>query len=136
MRFIDTNVFIRYFTGDDATKAGACQRLFERIEAGDEQVVTTEAVLAEVVFVLRSRKHYNVPAAQIRDLLAPIVAMRGLLIAHKTVYLRALDLMATHPELDFEDALCALHMKRQRVGEIYSYDTDFDLIEGLDRVEP
>jgi hypothetical protein len=49
-------------------------------------------VLAEVVFVLRSRKHYNVPAPQIRDLLAPIVAMRGLLIAHKTVYLRALDL--------------------------------------------
>jgi predicted nucleic acid-binding protein len=44
--------------------------------------------------------------------------------------------MATYPDLDLEDALCAIHMKRQRVGEIYSYDTDFDLLEGLDRVEP
>jgi predicted nucleic acid-binding protein len=136
MRFIDTNVFLRYVTGDDTDKAAASRQLIERVDAGEEKVVTTEAIIAEIVFVLRSKRHYNVPAPQVRDLLAPIIAMPALLLDHKKAFLRALDLMATHPALDFEDALCALHMQRQAIGEIYSYDRDFDLIDDLERLEP
>ncbi len=136
MRFIDTNVFLRYFTGDDTDKAAASRQLIERVETGEEEVVTTEAIIAEIVFVLRSKRHYNVSAPQVRDLLAPIIAMPALLLDHKKVFLRALDLMATHPTLDFEDALCALHMKRQGIATIYSFDRDVDLIDDLERLEP
>lgn len=136
MRLVDANIFLRHLTGDDTRKAKACRKLLLRVERGEEEVTATEAVLAEVVFVLRSRKDYNVPADQVRDLLAPILSLPGLAIAHKTSCLRALDLMATYPALDFEDALSATHMWRQGIGEIYSYDTDFDRIEGLERIEP
>jgi predicted nucleic acid-binding protein len=136
MRFIDTNVFLRYLTGDDSAKAMACRTLIERVHEGSEQITTSESVVAEIVFVLRSTRHYNVPASQVRDLLAPIIAMPALLLDHKKTFLRALDLMATHPTLDFEDALSDQHMRRQDIEEIYSYDTDFDRIESTSRIEP
>ena len=136
MKFIDANIFIRHLTGDDSDKAKACRALFVHVRDGEEEVTTTEAVVAEVVFVLRSRKLYDVPAKTVRDLLAPILSLRGLALEHKTVHLRALDLMATRQALDYEDALSVMHSKRQGIAEIYSYDTDFDRIEGLERVEP
>lgn len=136
MRFIDANIFLRHVTGDDSTKAKACLDLFLHVQDGREEVTTTEAVIAEVVFVLRSRRHYDVAAETVRDLLAPLLNLPGLSLAHKTAHLRALDLMATHDELDYEDALSVMHAKRQGIGEIYSYDTDFDRVEGVIRVEP
>ena len=51
MRFVDTNIFIRYLTGDDERKAQACYELFQRVKAGEERVTTCEAVLTEVVHV-------------------------------------------------------------------------------------
>jgi predicted nucleic acid-binding protein len=42
-------------TGDDPAKATACQALFERVRAGTEVVLTSEAIIAEVVYVLSSR---------------------------------------------------------------------------------
>lgn len=36
MRFVDSNIFIRYLTGDDPTKARAAFDLFQRIKRGEE----------------------------------------------------------------------------------------------------
>ncbi len=34
MRFVDTNIFIRYLTNDDPRKAQACFDLFQRAKQG------------------------------------------------------------------------------------------------------
>ena len=52
MRFLDTNVILRYLTKDDEAKAEASYRLFQRVKRGDEEVLTCEAVVSEVVYVL------------------------------------------------------------------------------------
>ena len=54
----------------------------------------------------------------------------------KRIYLHALDIYASSPFLDFEDALAIAHMARRGVTEIVSYDRDFDRIAGLRRAEP
>ena len=66
----------------------------------------------------------------------PILTLRGLRLPHKRIYVRALDLYASSPFIDFEDALAASHMEQRGVTEIVSYDKDFDLVPGLQRVEP
>ena len=136
MRFIDTNIFIRFFTGDDSVKAQACRQLLLRIEAGEERATTSESVIAEVVFVLRSKRHYDIGASRVRDLFAPLLSLPGLHVQDKKRFLRALDLMASQPFLDFEDALSAVHMQRLGIDEIYSYDRDFDRVSDIVRVEP
>ena len=52
------------------------------------------------------------------------------------IFLRALDLWATSPRLDFDDALLVAHAQRQGDAALYSCDTDFDAIPGITRHEP
>ena len=54
MKFVDTNIFIRYLTRDDESKAQACYKLFQQVREGDEELFTTETVIAEIAYVLSS----------------------------------------------------------------------------------
>lgn len=135
MPFIDTNIILRYLTGDDPQKAQACRELFQRAQANEITLTTTEAVITEVVYVLASKKWYNLERGDIRSRLYPIISLKGLKLPFRTMYLRALDLYATYP-LDFEDALIIAQMERQKVTELYSYDQGFDRIQQITRVEP
>lgn len=137
MRFLDTNVIIRYLTGDDEVKAEACYELFQRVQRGEEELFTSEAVVAEVTFVLSSRRGpYRLSHEEVRSRLLPILSLRGLHLPQKNVCLGALDLYGASPFLDFEDALAVAHMERQGLTEIVSYDRDFDRVAGIQRVEP
>ena len=137
MKFLDTNVFLRYLTRDDEAKAEACYRLFQRANQGEEDLFTCEAIITEVVYVLSSnRAPYRLSHDEIRSRLMPLLTLRGLRIPQKRVYTRALDIYASLPSLDFEDALAVAHMERLGATEIVSYDKDFDLVTELQRLEP
>jgi predicted nucleic acid-binding protein len=72
---------------------------------------------------------------EIRQRTYPLLLLPGLKLTHRKTYLRALDLYASHP-IDFEDALIAAQMERQKVAELYSYDRHFDCLSQLTRLEP
>ena len=73
--------------------------------------------------------------SNIRDLLCPILSLAGLKLAGKAVFLSAFDrYVAT--QISFADAYNAAYLKAQGATEIYSWDTDFDAIPGVVRVEP
>lgn len=137
MRFLDTNVILRYLTRDDESKADACYRLFQRVKQGQEELFTCEAIIAEVTYVLSSpRACYQLSHGEVRARLLPILALRGLKLPQKRVCLRALDLYASSPVLDFEDALAVAHMEQRDMAEIVSYDKDFDRLPGIRRTVP
>ena len=137
MRFLDANVILRYLTRDDEAKAKNCYELFRRVQRGEEELTTCEAIVAEVVYVLSSpRLPYRLNHGEIRARLLPILTLRGLRLPQRRLCLRALDVYATSPSLDFEDALAVAHMERHEITEIVSYDRDFDRVAGLRRTEP
>lgn len=136
MRFLDTNVFLRYLVRDDPVKVRATRALFQRIRRGAESVATSEAVVAEIVYVLSSPRWYRFSHADISARLRPLIALRGVRVSHKRTVLYALRVYADHPFLDFEDALTVAHMGRLGVSEVLSYDSDFDRVDGVWRVEP
>jgi len=47
MRFIDTNLFLRYFTKDDGKKAQKVLELLKRLEKEKESVITSSLVVFE-----------------------------------------------------------------------------------------
>ena len=135
MHFIDANVFIRHLTRDDPEKAQACLELFRQAQEKEITLITSESVIAEVVYVLSSKRLYNLPRDEIKQLLYPLLSLPGLKLTHRKTFLHALDLYAIYP-LDFEDALTVAQMKRQEISEIYSYDRHFDQVAGITRLEP
>ena len=137
MKFLDTNVILRYLTSDDEAKAEACYQLFQRVKLGEEELFTCDAVVTEVAYVLSSpRAPYRLSHEEVKARLLPILTLRSLRLPQKRVYLRALDLYASAPFLDFEDALAVAHMEHRGLTEIVSYDRDFDRVTGLRRIEP
>ena len=53
--FVDTNIFVRVITQDDPVKTPRCAALFQRARRGTAYLVTSESVVAEVVYALSSR---------------------------------------------------------------------------------
>ena len=137
MRFVDTNVFVRYLTLDDEDKFADCQSLFLLVENGQETLTTCESVIAEVVYVLSSsRTGYAMPRDEIVTRFIPVLSLTGLIVPNKHVYLEALNTYATSPGFDFEDAVAVAHMRDRGITEIVSYDRDFDSVSGIQRMEP
>jgi predicted nucleic acid-binding protein len=136
VRFLDANIFVRYLTRDDPVKARSCHALLEQVGRGDETATSAEAIIAEVVYVLVSPRLYGLGRQDIRDRLRPVLALRGLRFPSKSACLRALDLFAAHPYLDFEDSLAIAHIEQRGLEAIVSYDRDFDRIPGIVREEP
>ena len=133
MRFLDTNILLRYFTKDDEEKAQKALALLQRVERGEERVETSLPVIFETVFTLQ--RHYRVPLPQIKELLLPILRMRGLQLPAKNLCITALDLFIER-NISYVDAFNALYMQSRHIREVYSWDTDFDRIEGITRIEP
>jgi uncharacterized protein len=132
-RFLDTNVLLRYFTRDDEAKARQSLALLLRVERGDERVSTSPLVIFETIFTLQ--RFYQVPREQIRDLVWSVIALRGVQLPDKAIYEHAFMLYVNR-NIAFADAFNAAYMQARGLREIYSWDTDFDTIPGLARVEP
>lgn len=133
IRVLDANVVLRFLTNDIPEKADRCAELLKRVETGDEEVWLPELVLADIVWVLE--KFYRLPRERICELLIPILNLRGLRHASKKVSCEALRIYATK-QIDWTDAFVVAQMMARHQKEIYSYDTDFEKIEGIIRVEP
>ncbi len=107
--------------------------LLQRIERGEERAVTSPLVIFEVIYTLQ--RSYQVPRERVRQLVVPIIALRGLEIPGKSVFVRALDLYV-QARISFADAYNAAYMESRGIDEIYSWDTDFDRLAGIVRVDP
>lgn len=132
-RFLDTNVLIRYFTRDDEAKAARALALLERVERGEERIITSELVVFEVVFTLEHS--YRLPKDRVLEMLTDILSLRNLQLQRKRLILSALELHAS-TNMSFVDAYNVGSMRQHDVSEIYSWDTDFDKLPGVKRLEP
>jgi predicted nucleic acid-binding protein len=111
--FVDASFILRYLvqpvTPQDRINERHAAALFTSVESGVAEITTSEAILAEVAFILTSPRHYGAPrttaAAGLKALLRP----RGCRMPAKEVSLRALDMWVTHRELSFPDALGAAY---------------------------
>lgn len=135
LRFLDTNVFIRFITRDDPEQAQRVRKLFQQVEADTLQVTTSGEVLMEVVYVLSSKKLYALPRDQIQRAVSAPISLRGLKLANKRDYLEALDLFVDNRGLSFVDSLIVTQARRAG-ARIVSFDKGFDRIAGVTREEP
>jgi predicted nucleic-acid-binding protein len=96
VRAIDTNVVVRFLTGDDPAQAVRARKL---IDAGDIFIATS--VLLEAEWVLRSG--YGFPAARITEALRGLAGLPGVVVEDSALVAKALDW--AEQGLDFADAL-------------------------------
>lgn len=132
-RVIDANIILRFLTNDNPEQAEQCAVLLERIQNNEEQVFLPDLILADVVWTLE--KFYQQPKERIRELLLPLLNLRGMRLSSKSTARKALE-WYVEKNVDWTDAFTAALMKTKDKREIYSYDRHFDRFENIKRVEP
>jgi predicted nucleic-acid-binding protein len=96
--------------------------------------VTTELVIAEIVWVLESAYHLN--AAQVAPLVRGVISTAGLEVINGDLVGNAL-VMYELQNIDFVDAYIAALMQKQGITDIYSYDRKhISRITSIQRMEP
>lgn len=102
--FVDTNVFLRFFVKDDPEMFEKSHVLFARTESGEITLVTSEIILAEVVWVLES--YYAFRREEILVVIEAILGTRHLRVINRAMIQEAARLFS-EGSMDFVDA-CAL----------------------------
>ncbi|MFL6203474.1 MAG: PIN domain-containing protein [Thermoanaerobaculia bacterium] len=131
--FVDTNVFLRFLTGDDPVKAEKARRLFASTVAGELVAETSLLVIAEIVWTLES--YYGLAHGEVAEHVATILTTPNLECPHKDVLFEAL-LAYTERNVDFIDAYHAVLLGRRRDISVATFDRkhfrrfpDLDLLD-------
>jgi predicted nucleic acid-binding protein len=132
----DTSVLIRLIAGDDPDKQDRAIALFEQVEHGTLSLDAPMTVVADAVFVLTSKRLYNRPRDSVAAKLTTLARLPGFHVKNRRTVLRALQLFGATTYLDFGDAMLVAQAEASGVPTIYSYDTDFDRVPGVERREP
>jgi len=137
LRFVDASVFVHAFLKpkrklkpNEVEIKEAAKAIVRRINEGEE-VGLTVVQLAEIANILE--KYMPLEKAQQVErflLYAPNVKVYGV---EENICLKALD-VAEEKEIGLSDAIAYVVMLQHNVREIYSFDRDFDKLEGIVRV--
>jgi predicted nucleic-acid-binding protein len=101
--------------------------------ADEEQLLLTDLVLAECVYVLES--FYEVERPRIAELMRSAIAFPSIDTVDTPVLLRALEIYELD-RLDFAEAYLVAHAEATGVGHILSFDRSIDRIKTITRREP
>jgi len=118
--FLDTNVFLRFFTSDDDGQHELATRLFRKARKGTISLVTGPPVLFEIAWTLRAA--YKQPNEKILTVIEAIIALPGITLTDKDVVEKALPL-ARNTEREFADAYIVALAEIADADEIATFNT-------------
>lgn len=125
---LDTNILIRHLTGDPPEMA----RRATRFLATETELVLTDVVLAECVYVLQSV--YEVDRPRIAEMMRAALAMPTV-SADTHLFLRALEVYELD-RIDFAEAYLVACAELTGIGTIASFDKAIDRVDSVQRLVP
>jgi predicted nucleic-acid-binding protein len=127
--FLDTNVLIRHLTGDPPEMA---ERATAALSSA-EQLLLTDLVLAECVYVLES--FYEVERTRVAELMRAAIALPSIAVIDISLLLRALEVYEID-RLDFAEAYLVASAEVTGMSAILSFDRSIDRMQTTSRIEP
>jgi predicted nucleic acid-binding protein len=138
MRFLDANVFIyayykpkKQLTQKEKQMKEHAKKIITNVSQGKEDVIITVVHVSEVVNILK----HGLPLDELKTIIHGLFMLDNVKITDVTrdAYFAATEL-GDDLKLEANDALAVDVMRLNDVREIYSFDEDFDQIEGITRL--
>ena len=135
MRILDTNIFLRAMTEPtspaDEQMRLLSQRLFQQVLDGQEEVITCEAVLHEVFYLLCSTRNYGLEHVEAVGRVRLVFDEPSFHIARKQTVSRAIDFFRDRSALDFADCLLAAYAAEDG-HDLTTFDRDLAKAAGVE----
>jgi predicted nucleic-acid-binding protein len=129
---VDTNILLRFITGEPADQAKEVADLVAAAEAGNVRLSVLPMVLAEAVFVLTG--FYEHPRSKVAEVLFHLISCPGFHADETERMLHALKLFGAG-QLDFVDCYLAAASIRDGSG-LVSFDRDLAKLHGITAGNP
>jgi len=138
MRFLDANVFIyayykpkRQLTQEEKQLKEHAKRIISGVSQGKEEVMMSVVHVSEVVNILK----HGMPLDQLALIIRGLLMLDSVKITAVTreAYFAAAEL-GDDLKLEANDALAVDIMRLNGIREVYSFDEDFDQVEGITRL--
>ena len=129
---LDTNVIVRFLTGNTDDKFKGIYDFFQDIEQGKISVELKLIVLFQTIFVLKS--YYKVPKDKIVKAMKGLLKLKGLKIIQKKTVVSMMDIWDSN-SIEIVDAYLIACLEKNSQSTLYSYDKDFDKFK-IKRKEP
>ena len=131
--FVDTNIFLRFLTRDEEKQYQACRKLFRQAQKGKIKLITSPLVVFELIWTLAS--YYQEPKEKIVEKILSLLEFPNLEVEQREIFLEAL-LLWQEKNIDFNDAFNFVWAQKKKVSRICSYDSHFDKLPQILRLEP
>jgi predicted nucleic acid-binding protein len=138
MRFLDANVFIyayykpkKQLTQKEMQMKDQAKKIIANVSQGKENVIITVVHVSEMVNILKHGMRPDQVTAIIRGLF--MLDNIRILDVTRDAYFAATEL-SDDLKLEANDALAIDVMRLNGIREIYSFDEDFDQIDGIVRL--
>jgi predicted nucleic acid-binding protein len=128
---VDTNVLLRFLSGEPAGQAAAARKLFTRAAGGEVVLDISPMIVAEAFYTLHS--FYGVGRKTAAEKLSLLLQQHGVKLRDATAVLSALERIQT-ANVGFADAFLAAVAAEEEVP-VASFDRDFDKLDTT-RFEP
>jgi predicted nucleic acid-binding protein len=138
MKFLDANVFIyayykpkKQLSLKEKQMKEQAKKIITDVSQGREQTITTIVHVSEIVNILK----HGMPPEKLTDVIRGLLMLDNITVqgVSKEAYFAANELGADL-KLEANDALAIDVMKSNNVTEIFTFDEDFDRVEGIIRI--
>lgn len=129
---VDTNILLRFLTGEPAAQAAAAKKLFSRAATGEITLDLSPVVVAETYYTLLS--FYGVERKVAAEKLALLLQQHGVKLREGNQVISALQRLQT-TNVGFADAYLAASASEEKIP-VASFDRDFDKFKDIVRYEP
>lgn len=123
---IDTNIILRYLLGEKESKS------IEKVFKGKDQLVIPDIVVAEVVWTLD--RYYKWKRSKIVEFFVSMLASGNMEFNQTLIFSTFETYLKSN--VKYADAYIYQLMSQKKLKHIYSYDREFDRLEGISRLEP
>lgn len=125
---VDTNILLRFFTGEPPALAERARDLIQQADSGKLQLEIPSVIIAETVYTLDS--FYEMPKGEVCEKLLVFLRSRGIAPQEPEIILNALE---SYRDLTvhFADAYLAASASVKKLA-VYSFDQDFAKFKDLD----
>jgi predicted nucleic acid-binding protein len=131
-QLVDTNVLVRFFTGEPPEMAAKARRLVESADAGEISLVVLPVILAETFYTLES--FYEIKRKDVAAKLSAFLRSRGIEAVEPQ---RLADALTRCQDRNAHFADAYLAAASVETGDpVGSFDRDLDKFKDVRRVEP
>lgn len=135
MWYVDTNVWVRLFTVGDEGVQSRCRALIDDCVEGRIDLAVHAATLAELVFVLSSKRIYGQPRDLVADVIQTVLSIRNLDIEGRAEVELA-NRFYRQSNLDFADCYAAAVARHKEMEGVMSFDNGLGRLPDVLRREP